>query len=124
MAGCHAVDGLRWLVRDEAVEVTAYSNTSRSNLLQYEYDPNVVIIIRFAGGAMGKVASLVECRMPYTFNVQLFGDTGHHPQQPDLHHRLAGADRMGHRADRSAGFRRCLPPSISKLKWTTSWSAS
>lgn len=76
MAGCHAVDGLRWLVRDEAVEVTAYSNKSRSNSLQYEYDPNAVVIVRFAGGAMGKVASLAECRMPYTFNVQLFGEQG------------------------------------------------
>ncbi|MBI4876557.1 MAG: Gfo/Idh/MocA family oxidoreductase [Acidobacteria bacterium] len=76
MAGCHAVDGLRWLMRDEAVEVTAYSNTSKSNPLQYEYDPNIVAIVRFAGGAMGKVASLVECRMPYTFTVQLFGERG------------------------------------------------
>lgn len=25
---------------------------------------------------MGKVASVVECRMPYTFNVQLFGEQG------------------------------------------------
>ncbi|HWQ53748.1 MAG TPA: Gfo/Idh/MocA family oxidoreductase [Bryobacteraceae bacterium] len=76
MAGCHAVDTLRYIMGDEAVEVTAYSNTSKSNSFQYEYDPNVVTIIRFAGGAMGKVASLVECRMPYVFNVQLFGDKG------------------------------------------------
>lgn len=76
MAGCHAVDGLRYLVRDEAVEVTAYSNTSKSNPLKYEYDPNIVAIIRFAGGGIGKVASLVEARMPYVFNVQLFGEKG------------------------------------------------
>jgi len=76
MAGCHAVDGLRYLVRDEAVEVTAYSNKSKNNPLQYEYDPNIVTIIRFAGGGIGKVASLVECRMPYVYNVQLFGDKG------------------------------------------------
>lgn len=75
-AGCHAVDGLRWFVRDEAVEVTACSNRSKRNPLQYEYDPNVVTIIRFAGGAIGKVATTIECRMPYVFNVQLFGDKG------------------------------------------------
>jgi predicted dehydrogenase len=74
--GCHAVDGLRWLVRDEAVEVTAYSNTSRRNALGYEYEPNTVTIVRFAGGATGKVACLLECRMPYVFNVELFGDKG------------------------------------------------
>jgi predicted dehydrogenase len=76
MAGCHAVDALRWFLRDEAVEVTACSNRSKTNPLQYEYDPNTVMVVRFAGGALGKVASLVECRMPYVFNVQLFGDGG------------------------------------------------
>jgi predicted dehydrogenase len=74
--GSHAVDGLRWFVRDEAVEVTAYSNTSRQNPLKYEYDPNIVTIVRFAGGAIGKVACSLECRMPYVFNVELFGDKG------------------------------------------------
>jgi len=74
--GSHAVDGLRWFIRDEAVEVTAYSNKSKDNPLQYEYDPNIVTIIRFAGGAIGKVATSLECRMPYIFNVELFGDKG------------------------------------------------
>lgn len=74
--GCHAVDALRWFVQDEAVEVTAYSNKTRQNAFQYEYDPNVVTIVRFAGGAIGKVACSLECRMPYVFNVELFGDKG------------------------------------------------
>jgi predicted dehydrogenase len=75
-AGCHAVDALRWFVRDEAVEVSAYSNRSQGNEFQYEYDPNLVTIIRFASGAIGKVACSIECRMPYVFNVELFGDRG------------------------------------------------
>jgi predicted dehydrogenase len=74
--GCHAVDALRWFIRDEAVEVTAYSNRSRTNDLDYEYATNTVAIIRFAGGAVGKVACSLECRMPYVFNVELFGDKG------------------------------------------------
>jgi len=74
--GCHAVDGLRWFVRDEAVEVTAYSNKSGRNPFQYEYDPNIVAIVKFAGGAIGKVACCLEARMPYVFNVALFGDKG------------------------------------------------
>lgn len=74
--GCHAVDGLRWFVRDEAVEVTAYSNKSTQNPFQYEYDPNVVTIVKFASGAIGKVACCLEARMPYVFNVELFGDKG------------------------------------------------
>jgi predicted dehydrogenase len=76
IGGCHAVDGLRWFVRDEAVEVTAVSNRSRANPLQFEYDPNTIVLVKFAGGAVGKVASVVEARMPYSYNISLFGDKG------------------------------------------------
>ena len=75
-AGCHAVDGLRWFARRRPVEVFAYSNTSAANALGYEYDPNSVTLVRFEDGMMGKVASSVECVMPYVFNIMLLGDQG------------------------------------------------
>ncbi len=75
-AGCHAVDGLRWFLQREAVEVSAYANFSPENPLKYEYEPNSVTIIKFHDGTIGKVASLVECVMPYVFNIELFGDQG------------------------------------------------
>lgn len=75
-AGCHAVDGLRWFVQQEAVEVSAYSNFSKKNPLGYEYEPNSVTIVKFADGTIGKVASSVECVMPYSFNIELLGDQG------------------------------------------------
>jgi predicted dehydrogenase len=75
-AGCHAVDGLRWFVGKRAVEVFAYSNVSPKNPLSYEYDPNSLTLVKFDDGTMGKVASSVECRQPYIFNIQLVGDQG------------------------------------------------
>jgi len=75
-AGCHAVDGLRWFLRKRAVEVCAYTNYSPKNPLRYEYEPNSVTIIKFADGVIGKVASSVECVMPYFFNILLLGDRG------------------------------------------------
>jgi len=74
--GCHAVDALRWFVRKKAVEVFAYANTSAQNPLQYEYEPNSVTLVRFEDGTIGKVASSIECVMPYSFNIQLLGDQG------------------------------------------------
>ncbi len=75
-AGCHAVDGLRWFVDKRAVEVFAYANFSARNPLHYEYEPNSVTVIRFEDGTVGKVASSVECVMPYVFNIELLGDEG------------------------------------------------
>lgn len=75
-AGCHALDGLIWLMGSEVIEVSAMSNTSGRNPLKYEYDPNVTVIMRFANGAIGKVATSIECRQPYLFPVLLQGDRG------------------------------------------------
>lgn len=75
-AGCHAVDGLRWFVGKKAVEVLAYANYSPQNPLRYEYEPNSVTLVKFEDGTLGKVASSIECVMPYVFNIELLGDQG------------------------------------------------
>jgi predicted dehydrogenase len=74
--GCHAVDGLRWFIGQDAVEVQAYANWSKGNRLGYEYEPNSVTLVRFADGKIGKVGSSIECVMPYMFNVLLMGNQG------------------------------------------------
>jgi predicted dehydrogenase len=75
-AGCHAVDGLRWFIGQEAVEVFGYANFSKGNPLDYEYEPNSVTLIKFADGAMGKVATSIEYMAPYTFPIALLGNRG------------------------------------------------
>lgn len=75
-AGCHAVDGLRWFVGREAVEVFSYANTSRGNPLDYEYEPNSVLLVKFDDGTMGKVATSIEYMAPYTFPIVLMGNKG------------------------------------------------
>ena len=75
-AGCHAVDGLIWLIGSPVVEVAAVANTSPQNPLKYEYDPNIAAILKFANGAIGKVSTSIECRQPYLFPVLLQGDKG------------------------------------------------
>lgn len=72
-AGCHAVDALRWFVQDEVEEVTAYSN-KREPL--YEYDTNLVGILKFKGGAIGKTSASFDVRSPYAFNIDLLGEKG------------------------------------------------
>lgn len=75
-AGCHAVDALRWFLQREAVEVFGYANFSHGNPLGYEYEPNSVILIRFEGDVMGKVATSIEYTAPYTFPIVLMGNRG------------------------------------------------
>ena len=73
LAGCHGVDALRWFVGDEVVEVTAVSNNKFGF---FEYDANVAAVMKFRGGIIGKTSVLLDCRMPYTFNINLIGTEG------------------------------------------------
>lgn len=73
LGGCHAVDALRWFAGQEVVELTAYSNNKKGH---FEYDANVVAVLRFQDGAIGKTSALFDAEMPYSFNIDLVGTDG------------------------------------------------
>ena len=73
LGGCHAIDALRWFVGDEVAEVSAFSNNKKG---LYEYDANVVAIMKFRNGVIGKTSTLLDCEMPYSFNIDLVGTEG------------------------------------------------
>jgi predicted dehydrogenase len=96
VAGCHAVDALRWFAGQgefEAatpVEVFAYEGGKRGRSTnQYnpienkwhegeplEYAGVEMMMIKFSNGVIGKVGVNFECIQPYRFPVQIFGDKG------------------------------------------------
>lgn len=73
IGGCHAVDALRYLTGDEVAEVAAISNNLAGRL---QFDANVVAVLKFRGGGIGKTSALLDCRMPYQFNIDLAGTEG------------------------------------------------
>ena len=73
LGGCHAVDLMRWLAGDEVAEVTAMANNQKG---LFEYDANVVAVMKFQNGIIGKTSALFDCEMPYTFNLDLAGTEG------------------------------------------------
>ena len=73
LAGCHAVDALRWFVGDEVAEVTAYGSNPKG---LYEYDANVVAVLRFRNGVLGKTSVMLDAEIPYAFNIDLLGTDG------------------------------------------------
>jgi predicted dehydrogenase len=73
LGGCHAVDLLRYLVGDEVVEVSAMSNNKKE---LFEYDANVVALCKFRQGVVARTSVLLDCAMPYTFNLDFAGAEG------------------------------------------------
>ncbi|MFV1964938.1 MAG: Gfo/Idh/MocA family protein [Pirellulaceae bacterium] len=73
LGGCHAMDAMRWFAGDEVVEVSAVGNNWKG---RYEYDANVVAVLKFRNGAIGKTSVLFDAEMPYSFNIDLVGTEG------------------------------------------------
>ena len=77
-AGCHAVDAMRWFagVKNDVKEVTAFNVPHKGNNPDWGYDPTTVLLCKFANGAIGKTASILDCKMPYQFNIDVVGTKG------------------------------------------------
>jgi len=73
LGGCHAVDAIRWFSGREIVEVAAFANNIKNN---FEYDANVVAILKFDDGSIGKTSALFDAELPYAFNIDLLGTDG------------------------------------------------
>ena len=76
-AGCHAMDALLMLMDSQVEEVTSYATRSKNKAFApYEYDTTSTTILRFKGGKVGKVASVIDCLQPYYFHTHLVGSEG------------------------------------------------
>jgi predicted dehydrogenase len=112
VAGCHAVDALRWFAAPgefeaaEPVEVFGWSGGRRKGTTRQfnpldntwhegtplEYDGLEMFLVRFANGVLGKVSVNFECIQPYAFPVRIFGDRG-----TIRDNQLYAPERPGHR---------------------------
>jgi len=76
-AGCHAMDALLLCMGSEFETVSSYSSYSdNKDFAQYEYPTSSVSIVKFKNGAVGKVASIIDCLQPYYFHFHLVGSEG------------------------------------------------
>ncbi len=96
VAGCHAIDALRWFAAPgefaaaDPVEVFAFAGGRRKGRSQQynpmdetwhegtplEYDGLEMAMVRFSNGVLGKVSVNFECIQPYAFPLRIFGDRG------------------------------------------------
>lgn len=73
LVGCHAIDALRWIVGSEIEEVAAFANNQKK---LFEYDPNVLAMLKFRNGCIGKTSTLCDAKIPYSFNMDFIGTDG------------------------------------------------
>lgn len=96
VAGCHAVDALRWFASGgefaaaDPVEVFAWQGGKRGqSTAQYspvtndwhegsplEYPGLEMALVKFSNGVLGQVSVNFECIQPYAFPLRIFGDRG------------------------------------------------
>jgi predicted dehydrogenase len=73
MAGCHAVDLLRYF-GGEVEEVFAYGTFGHRR--DYEYEPTYAAVVKFRSGKIGKTGCSFENECPYILNLLLHGTRG------------------------------------------------
>lgn len=97
VAGCHAIDALRWFASSDRhgaadpIEVTSIAggyrkghresydpirNTWIRNVPPMEYDGLEIALVKFSNGVVGKVSVNFDCVMPCRFPIRIFGDRG------------------------------------------------
>lgn len=97
VAGCHAIDALRWFAAPgefeaaQPVEVLAVRGGYRKGISSeynpllnrwvegappMEYDGLEMAFVKFANGVLGKVSVNFDCVMPYRFPIRIFGNRG------------------------------------------------
>jgi len=74
--GCHALDIIMHLMDDRVAEVSAFATTTRTNDEGYEYPANVVAIVKFESGRIGKASVSLESENPYHFPITIQGNKG------------------------------------------------
>jgi predicted dehydrogenase len=73
LAGCHAIDALRWFSRSEVQEVTAYHLNTENPL---EFPGTISVNAKFADGKIGRSLTSFDLNMPYRFNIGVYGTRG------------------------------------------------
>jgi len=72
-AGIHAVDALRWFARSEAQEVFAYQVKTDNPV---EYPGTISVNVKFKDGKIGRTTTTFDAKMPYRFNIGIYGTEG------------------------------------------------
>jgi len=71
--GCHAVDAMRWFARSEAEEVSAYQVKTANPI---EYPGTISVNVKFKDGKVGRTTTTFDAKMPYRFNLGVYGTEG------------------------------------------------
>jgi predicted dehydrogenase len=97
VAGCHAIDALRWFAGDgefaaanpaevfalaggyrkgRTTEFNPFRNAWVEGAPAMEYNGLEMALVKFDNGVLGKVSVNFDCIMPYRFPIRIFGDRG------------------------------------------------
>lgn len=71
--GIHLLDLMMWLLNDQIVEVSAFGNAVASRGSRFRYNDHVIAVLKFAGGAVGKLSANFGCVHPHFHALNVFG---------------------------------------------------
>jgi predicted dehydrogenase len=110
--GCHAVDALLWFARSDAEQVCAYQVKTENPI---EYPGTISVNVKFKDGKIGRSTTTFDARMPYRFNIGVYGTEGTIRNNELFAPKLfPGQKRLSEDSLHPAGQCRCCSSSFSR----------
>ena len=74
--GIHIIDLMKWMTKSLPVKAISIGNKLASRRSNFKFNDNIIALLEFKNGIIGKVTSNFSCTMPHNHYLKIYGKKG------------------------------------------------
>ncbi len=74
--GIHVIDLMKWMTKSSPVKAISVGNNIISRHSSFKFNDNIIALLKFKNGVVGKVTSNFSCAMPHNHYLKIYGKKG------------------------------------------------
>ena len=74
--GIHVIDLMKWMTKSSPVKAISVGNNIISQHSSFKFNDNIIALLKFKNGVVGKVTSNFSCAMPHNHYLKIYGKKG------------------------------------------------
>ncbi len=74
--GIHIIDLMSWITKSSPLKTISVGNNLISNRSNFKFNDNIIALLTFNNGVIGKVTSNFSCAMPHNHYLKIYGRKG------------------------------------------------
>ena len=72
----HVIDLMKWMTKSSPVKAISVGNNIISQHSSFKFNDNIIALLKFKNGVVGKVTSNFSCAMPHNHYLKIYGKKG------------------------------------------------